>query len=235
MLQTALAHAGGMRIDHAMGLNRLWVIPDGATGAEGAYLGFPQTDLLRLIRLESHRHRAVILAEDLGTVPDGFQDRLRESGIDGMRVLWFERTKAERLHSPGALDAARRRHDQHARSAHAGRLVDRAATSPGARRWARCPIPPPRKPSAPPTARPCGRPPAGPAPPTASCLPPTRPPALRTPPASMWAASACELVMLPVEDALGLVEQPNLPGTLDEHPELAPPSGRRCRHPAGPG
>ncbi len=52
MLDTALAHAGGMRIDHAMGLNRLWVIPDGATGAQGAYLSFPETDLLRLIKLE---------------------------------------------------------------------------------------------------------------------------------------------------------------------------------------
>ncbi len=94
MLQTALAHAGGMRIDHAMGLNRLWVIPEGASGAEGAYLTFPETDLLRLIKLESHRHKAIILAEDLGTVPDGFQDRLRDAGVDGMRVLWFERDQA---------------------------------------------------------------------------------------------------------------------------------------------
>ena len=89
MLQTAMAHAGGMRVDHAMGLNRLWVIPDGATGAEGAYLSFPERDLLRLIRLESCRNRAIVLAEDLGTVPEGFQDRVRDAGIDGMRVLWF--------------------------------------------------------------------------------------------------------------------------------------------------
>ena len=100
MLETALAHAGGMRIDHAMGLNRLWVIPDGATGAQGAYLAFPETDLLRLIKLESHRHAAIVLAEDLGTVPDGFQDRLRDAGIDGMRVLWFERDTADRFTPP---------------------------------------------------------------------------------------------------------------------------------------
>jgi 4-alpha-glucanotransferase len=90
-LRASTRHAGGVRIDHAMGLTRLWLVPEGASPAEGAYLTYPFADLLRLIRLESHRRRAIIIAEDLGTVPEGFQYDLADSGIDGMRVLWFER------------------------------------------------------------------------------------------------------------------------------------------------
>jgi 4-alpha-glucanotransferase len=91
MLRAAMRHAGGVRIDHALGLRRLWVVPDGMEAKDGAYLGFPQADLLRLIALESHRHRAIVLGEDLGTIPEGFQDELAAAGILGMRVLWFER------------------------------------------------------------------------------------------------------------------------------------------------
>ena len=92
MLRAALAHAGGVRIDHAMGLERLWVVPEGASAKEGVYLGYPCEDLMRLLCLESFRYRAVILAEDLGTVPAGFRERLARSGMAGLRVLWFERT-----------------------------------------------------------------------------------------------------------------------------------------------
>jgi 4-alpha-glucanotransferase len=90
-LRATTRHAGGIRIDHAMGLTRLWLVPDGASPADGAYLTYPCTDLLRLIRLESQRHRATVIAEDLGTVPEGFQALLADAGVDGMRVLWFER------------------------------------------------------------------------------------------------------------------------------------------------
>jgi 4-alpha-glucanotransferase len=90
-VRAVLRNAGGVRIDHAMGLTRLWLVPEGAPPAEGAYLKYPSTDLMRLLRLESHRHRAIIIAEDLGTVPEGFQDELMNAGIYGMRVLWFER------------------------------------------------------------------------------------------------------------------------------------------------
>src|SRR3546814_6000825 len=81
----------GLRIDHVLGLRRLWLVPEGADPIEGAYLRYPLDDLLRLIALESHRHRAVIIGEDLGTVPDGFRDDLHAAGVLGMRVLWFER------------------------------------------------------------------------------------------------------------------------------------------------
>jgi len=91
MLRHALRHAGGVRIDHVMGLARLWLIPHGHTSADGAYLRMPVQDLMRLVRLESHRHKAIILGEDLGTLPEGFQEMLDESGIAGLRVLWFEK------------------------------------------------------------------------------------------------------------------------------------------------
>jgi 4-alpha-glucanotransferase len=97
-----MRHAGGVRIDHAMGLTRLWLVPEGASPAEGAYLSYPCTDLLRLIRLESHRHRAIVIAEDLGTVPESFQDDLADAGIDGMRVLWFERDDDGKFRPPSA-------------------------------------------------------------------------------------------------------------------------------------
>jgi 4-alpha-glucanotransferase len=90
MLRANFAHAGGLRIDHVMGLQRLWVIPMDAPPQDGAYLYYPVDDLLRLLALESHRHQAIVLGEDLGTVPDGLRDKLIGHSILGMRVLLFE-------------------------------------------------------------------------------------------------------------------------------------------------
>jgi 4-alpha-glucanotransferase len=94
-LRAVLRNAGGIRIDHAMGLQRLWLVPEGASPADGAYLTYPVRDLVRLIKLESSRSRAIVIGEDLGTVPKGFDQILAEAGIDGMRVLWFERDGEE--------------------------------------------------------------------------------------------------------------------------------------------
>jgi 4-alpha-glucanotransferase len=90
-LRAAMQHAGGVRIDHAMGLRRLWLVPEGAAAADGAYLNYPFEDMLRLLCLESVRAEAIVLAEDLGTVPDGFRSSLGDASILGMQVLWFER------------------------------------------------------------------------------------------------------------------------------------------------
>lgn len=91
MVRAALRHAGGLRVDHILGLRRLWLVPDGESASRGAYLHYPLEDLLRLLALESWRHRAIIIGEDLGTVPPGLRETLSDAGLLGMHVLWFER------------------------------------------------------------------------------------------------------------------------------------------------
>ena len=90
-----MRHAGMLRIDHAMGLQRLFLIPDGARPEEGAYVSYPLDDLIGHIALESERAQCLVVGEDLGTVADGFRDRLTRAHIAGMRVLWFERRGVE--------------------------------------------------------------------------------------------------------------------------------------------
>jgi 4-alpha-glucanotransferase len=91
MLRASLAYAGGVRIDHALGLQRMWLVPQGATPMDGAYVRYPFDDMIRLIALESSRRGAVVIGENLGTVPDGFNARIADAGMLGMEVLWFVR------------------------------------------------------------------------------------------------------------------------------------------------
>ncbi|MDB5989988.1 MAG: 4-alpha-glucanotransferase [Herbaspirillum sp.] len=90
MLRACFAYAGGVRIDHVLGLGRIWLVPEGLDAGEGAYLAYPTQDLLRLIALESWRYRAIVIGEDLGTMPIGFDTQLAQAGLLGIRVLWFE-------------------------------------------------------------------------------------------------------------------------------------------------
>lgn len=92
-IRAALATSGALRIDHAFGLARLWVVPEGRASTEGAYLTYPFEDLIRLVTLEAHRASALVVAEDLGTMPEGFGPAINRHGVLGMRVLWFERAK----------------------------------------------------------------------------------------------------------------------------------------------
>lgn len=91
MIRAGLSAGGGLRIDHAFGLARLWVIPDGGATRDGAYLTYPFDDLIRLATLEAHRANALVIAEDLGTAPPGFTQAVTARRMLGMRVLWFER------------------------------------------------------------------------------------------------------------------------------------------------
>ncbi|RKP47644.1 4-alpha-glucanotransferase [Trinickia fusca] len=224
MLRAAFAHAGGLRIDHVLGLQRLWLVPEGASAALGAYLRYPFTDLLRLVALESWRHRAIVIGEDLGTVPAGFRGRLARHGLLGMRVLWFERDDGGRFKPPeqwpdDAL-ATTTTHDlptasgwwhgtdidwrqrigqtvPHADSstivtlAQEERAVDRALLWQAFQRAGIA-------------ASDVGAPPIS-EPPIDEAL-------------VFVSSTPAPFVVHPLEDLLGLVEQPNLPGTIDEHP-----------------
>jgi len=223
-LRAGLRHAGGLRIDHAMGLLRLWVIPRGADPAAGAYLAYPMKDLLRLTALEAHRHKAVIVGEDLGTVPSGFRDSMTEAGIYGMRVLWFERA-GRRFSPPDRWETATaamtsthdlptvagwwRGRDIEARvearwikdveTERRTRAVDRRSLWRAFRRAraAEGEEPPPEQASHAVNAA-----------------------------VSFISAAASDIALLPMEDALALEQQPNVPGTIDEFPNW------RRRYPA---
>jgi 4-alpha-glucanotransferase len=86
-----MRHAGALRIDHAMGLQRLFLVPAGAPPETGAYVQYPFEDLVGILTLESQRNRCVVVGEDLGTVPEGFRDRMGEAGALSYRVFYFEK------------------------------------------------------------------------------------------------------------------------------------------------
>jgi 4-alpha-glucanotransferase len=91
-LRANMRHAGVLRIDHVMSLDRLYWIPSGSDATAGAYVSYPFDDLLRLVALESQRQRCAVIGEDLGTVPEGFRERLRTADVLSYRVLFFERS-----------------------------------------------------------------------------------------------------------------------------------------------
>ena len=214
-LRACMRHAGGVRIDHAMGLMRLWVVPPGAEAKEGAYLAYPLDDLLRLTALESHQNRAVVIGEDLGTVPTGFRERLSAVGIYGMNVLWFERKQAgfagpqnwptevaamtsthdlptvagwwrgRDIEVRGQLGSVANEREQ------AGRDEDRRALWRAFREAK-----------------------------VASGKPPPPDQGARVDDAAVQfiACTPSRLALLPLEDALGLEDQPNMPGTIEQQP-----------------
>ena len=103
LIQAVLRHAGGVRIDHIIGLFRLWWIPEGAPPTEGTYVRYDHDAMIGIVALEAHRAGAVVVGEDLGTVEPWARDYLRERGLLGTSILWFEVDTASR----GPLPAER--------------------------------------------------------------------------------------------------------------------------------
>jgi 4-alpha-glucanotransferase len=90
LIRNALRHSGGLRVDHVIGLFRLWWIPEGAAPSEGTYVRYDHEAAIGILMLEAQRAGAVVIGEDLGTVEPWVRDYLRERGILGTSILWFE-------------------------------------------------------------------------------------------------------------------------------------------------
>jgi 4-alpha-glucanotransferase len=223
LLRQNMRHAGALRIDHVLGLRRsFWLPPE--RDVPGAYVRYPLSDLLALIALESHRQRCVVVGEDLGTVPDGFRATLTDAGLLGYRVLYFEQEEAGRFRPPASYPeaclASISTHDLPTlRGFWLGRDIDwrerlglfadpaqaesaraeRAMLRTGLLRLlaAEGLLPPEIDPDQPPAD-----------------LPWSVVVALHR----ALARSSAQIVAMQLEDALGVVEQANLPGTMAEHP-----------------
>jgi 4-alpha-glucanotransferase len=92
MLRSAMRYAGAIRIDHVLGLKRLYVIPHESPPAKGAYIRLPFERILQVVADESRRWRCIVVGEDLGTVPEGFRETVAAWGLSSYRVMMFERT-----------------------------------------------------------------------------------------------------------------------------------------------
>jgi 4-alpha-glucanotransferase len=91
LLRALFRYAGALRIDHVMGLFRLWWVPQGRPPTEGTYVRYDAEAMLAILALEASRAGSVVIGEDLGTVEPGVREALQERGVLGTSVLWFER------------------------------------------------------------------------------------------------------------------------------------------------
>lgn len=209
-LRRAMRSVGGVRIDHAMGLQRLWVIPRGAAPVEGVYLRYPMHEMLSIVAEQSRANRAIVIGEDLGTVDPDFRRAMMAREILGMEVLWFQREWGRFLEPPrwsrqaAALTATHdlptvagwwraRDLDWQERIGRDGiAAARRARDEDRAHLWSAIgsgPLPAPED------------------------TQPVVEAAL-----AFVGQTPCPLALVPVEDMLGLAEQPNIPGTTDQHP-----------------
>ncbi|MEM1314928.1 MAG: 4-alpha-glucanotransferase, partial [Pseudomonadota bacterium] len=236
MLRAAMSRAGLVRIDHVMGLTRaFWVPVDELGGAEGGtYVAQPAAALLALVRIEADRARTVVVGEDLGTVPEGFRDRLAASGLHGCAILQFDGgpgghpspqdARPETLAAFGTHDAPTlagwwRGADIDLRLSLDHIDAAAAETERAARAQSRQAL-----------ARRLAEEDLLPAAADPETPPDTLDDAWRDAVHALVARSASALAALQLDDALGAEDPQNLPGTVDEHPNWrrlhdAPPEG----------
>jgi 4-alpha-glucanotransferase len=89
-VRAAMRHVGGLRIDHVLGLFRMFWVPPGGTAADGAYVRMPTGDLLDILALESQRSKTFVVGEDLGTVAEGVREEMDARDLLRYQVWWFE-------------------------------------------------------------------------------------------------------------------------------------------------
>jgi 4-alpha-glucanotransferase len=230
VLRATMRHAGLIRVDHALGLKRSFWVPAGDAGIEGGYVSYPFRSLLAIMGVEARRLDAVVIGEDLGVVPEGFRDELAAAGIHGCTIMQFERGHGGAFHSPksyrplsiasfGTHDTPTMRGFWQGRDIEwrraVGHIDDDAAhharnERAGARHMLLVLL---EREGLLPEGMDIHHP------------PPDMSDALADALHLALARGASDLVAVQIEDALGEVEQPNLPGTIDAHPNW------RRRHP----
>ncbi|TEA77584.1 4-alpha-glucanotransferase [Allopusillimonas ginsengisoli] len=201
-LRANLRHAGGIRIDHVMGLARMWLVPEDAEAGDGAYLQYPFREMLGLLVLEAWRHKAIVIGENLGTVEPDFNNTLKQKGIFGTSVLWFQHDEpwpdwtmaTTTTHDLPTIEGWWRGRDIQWQ-AQLGQLSAEQAETQRQLRAAEKTALLSRLPSY--RAQDAGENVA----PRQAIL-------------EYVAATPSPLVMIPIEDILGVLEQPNLPGTV---------------------
>ncbi|MGB7783885.1 MAG: 4-alpha-glucanotransferase [Pseudolabrys sp.] len=207
LMRAAMRHAGAVRLDHVLGLKRLFMIPRGNVASDGTYVRFPFEQSLQVIAQVSQEARCVVIGEDLGTVPEGLRDTLARWGLWRYLVMLFERERDGRFHPPEwypaealatfnthDLPSLRGWLDAHDLRTKRGLGLD-SGESDGARAWAQ------------------------------QCLrqilaerAPERAGNELAAVASVLAKTPSRLVAIALDDIVGEREQINIPGTVDEHP-----------------
>jgi len=223
-LRSNMRYAGAIRIDHVLGYMRQYWVAPGKKADEGIYISFPFEDLLRIIALESRRDSCVVIGEDLGTTPEGFGEIMAAAGLLSYKILFFERWESGLFlrpeHYPEQAMVTVSTHDlptlsgwwtgndlkwrnelnlypndEMSKQDRENRVLDRdrliaALVDLG-------------------VLKPEDAPQQAPA--VMNCQ-------LEEAVQSYLAKSSCRIQMIPLEDALGMHEQVNIPGTIDEHP-----------------
>ena len=205
MLRASMRYAGAIRLDHVLGLKRLYLVPRGFRPDSGAYVQMPFEALLAVTASESAAHACVVIGEDLGTVPEGFRERMNGWGIWSYQVMMFERDDAGRFRDADHYSAnALVTFNTHDLSSYAGwrsfsdlRLKRSLGIDPGESdeaRWHALGM-------LDRALRGCGI---------------ERNDFYSV--VSFLARTRSRLLAISLEDLLGVIDQPNIPGTINEHP-----------------